>query len=59
MKWEYRVESIDGDGKYTLRESSQRPRETMHINELGKDGWELVATIADEFWYAIFKRPAA
>ena len=58
--WEYReVTGINGNwvcGDGTVIAASTEPAETM-LNQLGRDGWELVSTALDSsFWYH-FKRP--
>ena len=47
QKWEYKCISIMGDGEKTTRV----------MNELGREGWELVT--AHAFIWHYFKRPLA
>jgi hypothetical protein len=53
MKWEYRVVA------YPLKNATESEKV---LNEMGRDGWELVAIVTREqknFDDAVFKRPAA
>lgn len=50
MKWEYLVLSVTEDGKYRRdihgeREFLGSGSEQRPINELGQEGWELVAVV--------------
>ena len=55
--WEYKVVVIKGD-KYCKNEAYWSDENAIHIDELGKQGWELVQVIgkAQMFKEAFFKR---
>ena len=54
MRWEYRIEPFERPDKLEERD------ELVHnLNELGRQGWELVHTTTDDgVGLALFKRPA-
>ena len=54
QKWEYLIVEV------TVYLETGRAGSTKRINQLGEQGWELVATIPDEYGTSaslIFKRP--
>jgi hypothetical protein len=51
MRWEYKVEEIPCEASDDLRKD---------LNDLGRQGWELIAVAATEgVQFAYFKRPIA
>jgi len=63
-KWEYLVLAVTKDGKYTRDIHGQREllgtgSEQRPLNELGQEGWELVAVVGqcEPTGVAFFKRP--
>lgn len=68
-QWEYRTEIIDTTGKYLVKAGYFPDDNPWHpdaespqwssINELGKEGWELVSVLSSKDYdgIAIFRRP--
>jgi hypothetical protein len=56
-KWEYKILEVDGQGK---NQSGNREKFLHKLNELGKEGWELLSVSGSEtkvHFVAYLKRP--
>ena len=58
-RWEYRLEVVTGPRPFVARGRVEPDWITERLNQLGADGWELIAVRwQDDKWDGILKRRA-
>ena len=59
QNWEYRVEDLPTKNMSNAQIIAERSAATNFLNQLGSQGWELVAIQGNGVWgvYAYLKRP--